>query len=67
MINRIDKLFGRAIVAPESLNVGEREVDVVFASETPVFRLGWSEDYNEICFNSNMVRLKAIKFAENNC
>ncbi|MDR0542463.1 MAG: Mu-like prophage major head subunit gpT family protein [Dysgonamonadaceae bacterium] len=50
----ISKMFGRALVIPESVNAENREVEVVFATETPVFRFGWEEDYNEVlvCENS---------------
>lgn len=41
-------MFGRALVVPESVNAETREVEVVFATETPVFRFGWEEDYNEV-------------------
>jgi hypothetical protein len=42
------KFLGRALILPQSYNTETREVDVVFATETPVFRFGWEEDYNEI-------------------
>ena len=42
------QLYGRALLKPASLNMDNREVDVVFATETPVFRFGWEEDYNEV-------------------
>ena len=45
---KIGKFYGRALVVPESLNVESREVEVVFATETPVFRCGWDEDFNEV-------------------
>jgi len=46
--SKINKLQGRALIVPETVNVGERTVEVVFATETPVFRFGWVEDYNEV-------------------
>jgi phage head maturation protease len=44
----ISKMLGRALIEPTSLNRETREVDIVFATETPVFRFGWEEDYNEV-------------------
>ncbi|MCH5305196.1 MAG: Mu-like prophage major head subunit gpT family protein [Rikenella sp.] len=40
--------YGRALVQPASLDTEAREVDVVFATETPVPRFGWEEDYDEV-------------------
>lgn len=40
--------YGRALVQPASLDPEAREVDVVFATETPVPRFGWEEDYDEV-------------------
>ncbi len=40
--------YGRALIQPASIDVKTREVDVVFATETPVERFGWDEDYNEV-------------------
>lgn len=49
MNNRIlPKQFGRALIQPATLDKENRTVDVVFATETPVFRAGWEEDYDEI-------------------
>lgn len=45
---KIKKQYGRAIVVPESINREAREVDVVFATETPVRRWEWTEEYDEI-------------------
>jgi phage head maturation protease len=52
----ISKMQGRALIQPATLNEESREVEVVFATETPVFRFGWEEDYNEvlICEESAM-------------
>jgi phage head maturation protease len=44
----IAKMQGRALIQPATLNEESREVEVVFATETPVFRFGWDEDYNEV-------------------
>ena len=59
--NTIEKLYNRALVNSASLDPERREVEVVFATETPCFRWGWSEDYNEIllCDKSN-VRMDRI-------
>lgn len=40
--------YGRALVQPATLDTEAREVDVVFATETPVPRFGWDEDYDEV-------------------
>lgn len=40
--------YGRALVQPATLNSEAREVDVVFATETPVPRFGWEEDFDEV-------------------
>jgi hypothetical protein len=45
---KINKQYGRAIVQPSTLNRETREVDVVFATEAPVWRSGWEENYDEI-------------------
>lgn len=42
------KQYGRALIQPATLDKANRTVDVVFATETPVFRTGWEEDYNEV-------------------
>lgn len=42
------KQYGRALIQPTTLNTETREVNVVFATETPVTRFGWDEDFNEI-------------------
>ena len=46
--SKINKLQGRALIVPDSVDAEKRQVEVVFATETPVFRWGWSEDYNEV-------------------
>lgn len=40
--------YGRALVQPTTLDKETREVDVVFATETPVTRFGWEEDFDEV-------------------
>lgn len=40
--------YGRALVQPTTLDKETREVDVVFATETPVARFGWEEDFDEV-------------------
>lgn len=48
MAKRVTKAhLGRAIVQPTTLNEEAREVEVVFATETPVTRYEW-EDYDEV-------------------
>ena len=55
------KMYGRAIVQPQTLDKEKREVEVVFATETPVFRFGWNEDYNEVLScEENSVRTERI-------
>lgn len=39
---------GRALIQPTTVNESEREVSVVFATENPVRRFGWGEDYDEV-------------------
>ena len=46
--HQLPKQYNRALIVPETLNIDTREVDVTFATETPCFRFGWSEDYNEV-------------------
>jgi hypothetical protein len=45
---KINKQYGSAIIQPDTVNTGTREVDVVFATETPIARFGWEENYDEI-------------------
>ena len=45
---KINKQYGRAIVQPATVDTKTREVDVVFATETPVSRFGWEENYDEV-------------------
>lgn len=40
--------YYRALISPESFNKEAKSFDVVITTETPVFRRGWEEDYNEI-------------------
>lgn len=48
MNRTFSKQYVRALIQPGTLDKDNRTVDVVFATETPVFRSGWEEDYNEI-------------------
>jgi len=58
----ISKIYGRALVQPASLNVDSREVEVVFATETPVGRFGWGEDYDEVLScDTSAIRMDYIK------
>jgi phage head maturation protease len=45
---KMNKQYGRAIIQPTTIDTKTREVDVVFATETPVARFGWEENYNEV-------------------
>ncbi|MDR3133011.1 MAG: Mu-like prophage major head subunit gpT family protein [Prevotellaceae bacterium] len=45
---KINKQYGRAIIQPSTIDTKTREVDVVFATETPVSRFGWEENYDEV-------------------
>jgi len=40
--------YKRALIVPETIDRDKREIEVTFATETPVFRTGWTEDYNEV-------------------
>jgi len=58
----ISKMYGRALVQPASLNAESREVEVVFATETPVERFGWYEDYDEVLScDKSALRMDHIK------
>ena len=59
--HKANKFYNRALIVPDTLNDEKREVEVIFATETPVFRWGWDEDYNEVlvCDKSN-VRMDRI-------
>ena len=46
--SKVNKFYGRALFVPDTLNEETREIEVTFATETPVFRFGWDEDYNEV-------------------
>ena len=48
MNRKLDIQYCRALIIPETINEQEMTVEVTFATETPVFRSGWEEDYNEI-------------------
>lgn len=41
-------MYTRALIQPATLDTEAREVDVVFITETPVTRFGWTEDYDEV-------------------
>ena len=41
-------MYGRALIQPATMDTENREVDVVFITETPVTRFGWSEDFDEL-------------------
>ncbi len=45
---QIATLQTRALVAPQTVDEETGELEVVFATETPVFRYGWDESYNEV-------------------
>lgn len=52
------KQYGRALIQPSTLNIETREVDVVFATETPVARFGWGEDFDEVLIcDKNAIRM----------
>ena len=53
---KVGAQFNRAMVVPQSFNAENGTFDIVFATETPVFRQGWDENYNEIllCDPSNV-------------
>lgn len=61
-MNRIiEKQFGRVLIQPATLDRENRTVDVVFATETPVPRFGWEEDYNEVLqCDPSAVRMERI-------
>lgn len=42
------KQYGRALIQPGTLDKANRTVDVVFATETPVTRFDFNEDYDEV-------------------
>lgn len=42
------KQYGRALIQPGTLDKANRTVDVVFATETPVPRFDFTEDYDEV-------------------
>ena len=57
----IEKQFGRVLVQPATLDKENRTVDVVFATETPVSRFGWEEDYDEVLIcDPSAVRMERI-------
>jgi hypothetical protein len=47
-MKKINKQYGRALIQPSTIDTKSREVDVVFATETPVSRCGWDENYDEV-------------------
>ena len=55
------KMYGRALIQPQTLDTEKREVEVVFATETPIFRFGWNEDYDEIlCCEESAIRMERV-------
>lgn len=44
----MNKSYSRALISPQTFNKEAKTFDVVFATETPVYRYGWEEDYNEV-------------------
>jgi hypothetical protein len=58
---KINKQYGRAIVQPATVDTEAREVDVVFATETPVARWGWEENYDEVLScEANAMRMERV-------
>lgn len=53
---QLPKQFVRALIDSKSIKKDVKQFDVVFATETPVFRRGWEENFNEIlvCNKENM-------------
>lgn len=53
---KVSQQYNRAMVIPDSFNAETGTFDITFATETPVFRRGWDESYNEIliCNPSNV-------------
>lgn len=48
-MNRVfTKQYGRVLIQPMTLDKANRTVDVVFATETPVTRFDYNEDYDEV-------------------
>ena len=47
-MKKINKQYGRALIQPATIDTKTHEVDVVFATETPVSRFGWEENYDEV-------------------
>lgn len=45
---KVEINYSRALITKNSFNKEARTFDVVFATETPVFRQGWEENFNEI-------------------
>jgi phage head maturation protease len=59
MKRKINILQGRGLLEPASFNDETREVDVVFATETPVHRMNWVEEYIEILLcNPDAMRME---------
>lgn len=53
--------YSRALIQPATVDKTNRTVDVVFATETPVFRSGWEEDYDEVLqCTADAVRMERI-------
>jgi hypothetical protein len=45
---QLPKRYNRANIDPSTVNDDEKSFQVVFATENPVFRQGWDENFNEI-------------------
>lgn len=45
---KIGKIYSRAMLDNATVNEEERTIEVVFATETPVLRMGWEENFNEV-------------------
>ena len=45
---KVEINYSRAAISKNSFNKETKTFDVVFATETPVFRNGWEENFNEI-------------------
>jgi hypothetical protein len=55
------KMYGRAIIKPGTFDREKRTVEVVFATETPVTRYGWSEDYEEVLVcEASAIRMERV-------
>lgn len=48
MDKKVENSYSRALIAPNSWDKATKTFEVVFATETPVFRHGWEENFNEV-------------------